>query len=1571
MPEQLERFEPTMRGRMAYEHLHRYAICRDLATDRDVLDLACGEGYGAWTLSATARSVVAFDIDAETVAQAAARYRGRDNLTFRKGDARAIDAPDESFDVVVAFEFIEHIAEHDAFLAEARRVLRPDGFLVLSTPERNVYNRYKAPNTFHVRELDLPEFHAALSAHFADVAIYGQRLAIVSAVAPETGTFQGNAPFYKGYTVERADSGRLEPLAGVEALSSPEYLIAICGRSGPPPKLAEPSMFLDADNDLFDEHERVLAWASTVHDENEGLKQRIRDFEAEKRALTGADYVPREAVETARRTGFEEGAQRASARTLSTLLGRTLGRDVGHDDQAIVAAATEALVASASRKSRLEALERELADKARDLELAHRSAAAAAEDRDRAEAARGDLVEANHALRLKVAGLETALEQSQAARRAAQEAETHRAVEAAELRKALANQDDAEEAARLRAALMEREAALSAATVQRDQAQAMASDRAAEAARLRAEVETSGRDLAVATRERDAAQREAADRLAEAERLAGETELMRQDLDATRRDAAAAHAAEAKQAGEATRLGAELNAARRSVDALRAERDEAQRVLDAERVAGATTEILRESVRRAGSTVLQNLASAIRESRTGAARLRRRAQTVDRIHLEALEALAAGLPNAAAHLLPDPPAPPRGRMLGSGRPWNAVAHADARNAARDWRAAAAGYAAALRLDPSRAPLWVQFAHMLKEMGEPIFAEAAYRRALAIAPDDPDTRLHLGHLLLARGREMAAREQFEAVRQADPSAETPEIVDSPVTLDDIFAPLTRITPLFARVLSETLTVPDGAAPVTADPYAAASRSAAGAVDPTARETPPPTPGTPVIDIEAAVATAVVPVTPMAPALEEHVAERYGEDVAPNYRALQSVIAAYEDDVDAFAGGPDQMALLARAQRLSAARSGPAPEASVVIPAHNNLLYTITCVVALLEHGGDTPFEVLIGDDASTDGTKDVLGAVGGVVRVVRSEEAQGFILNCNRTAAEASGRFVALLNNDTLALPHWLDNLLEPLRRDPRIGMTGSKLLNGDGTLQEAGGILWRDGSAWNFGRNENPRAPEFEYAREVDYISGASIALRRTDWETLGGFDTHYLPAYCEDADLAFRVRKAGMTVWYAPRSEVVHHEGRSHGRDESTGIKAYQVANGRKLRERWRTQLEAEHFENGENVLLARDRSARKPHILFIDHYVPEVDRDAGSRTMFCFVKLFVDAGFQVSFWPENLYRAPGYSERLMDMGVEVIFGPRYVDALQEFLEQRAPVLDYVFMSRPTVTEKIIDQVEAVEGVTRLYYGHDLHFRQLEQRIAEGGSGSQAEVDRMRNLELDLCRRVDLALYPSQDEADFVLEAAPDVTCAAISMAVYEEAELAQGVRKIAALAGETTRDLLFVGGFNHPPNLEGLLWFVEEVLPLLRARDAGLRLNIVGSKTPERVRTLAGSDIVVHGHVSDAALAEIYAGVGVVIAPLLHGAGVKGKVIEAMARGVPVVMTSIGAQGIPDAGKLGRVADSPEAFAEAVIRALDDRDESRARAERAIAFIRDRYSTATVRRTLAPHVPQLAATEPARSVA
>lgn len=177
-----ERFTPECVREMAYEHWHRYAWAAQLVTGKTVLDAACGEGYGSFLLSRQAVHVTGVDIDQQAVAHARTRYPA-DNLAFEQADCTRLPLADDSVDVVVSFETLEHLAEHDALLTEFRRVLKDDGFLLLSSPDKKTYSDETGyDNPFHVRELYRHEFESLLHRHFPAWNLLGQKLMFVSAL---------------------------------------------------------------------------------------------------------------------------------------------------------------------------------------------------------------------------------------------------------------------------------------------------------------------------------------------------------------------------------------------------------------------------------------------------------------------------------------------------------------------------------------------------------------------------------------------------------------------------------------------------------------------------------------------------------------------------------------------------------------------------------------------------------------------------------------------------------------------------------------------------------------------------------------------------------------------------------------------------------------------------------------------------------------------------------------------------------------------------------------------------------------------------------------------------------------------------------------------------------------------------------------------------------------------------------------------------------------------------------------------------------------------------------------------
>lgn len=553
----------------------------------------------------------------------------------------------------------------------------------------------------------------------------------------------------------------------------------------------------------------------------------------------------------------------------------------------------------------------------------------------------------------------------------------------------------------------------------------------------------------------------------------------------------------------------------------------------------------------------------------------------------------------------------------------------------------------------------------------------------------------------------------------------------------------------------------------------------------------------------------------------------------------------------------------------------------------------------------------------------------------------FVRHANWACGQSKGKYLLLLNNDTELKSRALEALVEVAEAHADVGLVGSKLIYPDGRLQEAGGIIWGDGSACNYGHADDPDRPEYNYVREAGYVSGASILIPRKIWDELGGFDERYAPAYCEDSDFAFRARERGLRVLYAPRSVVVHHEGVSHGTDLGRGVKAYQVRNMSIFYERWQEILTANYFPPWMSVRRARDGVRSTRSILILDHYVPEPDRDAGSRTMLDIIRNLQKIGFTVKFWPDNLHYSLPYTSDLQALGVEVFYGP-YWNCLDDFLQTYSADLDLVLLSRPTFASKAIQSLKLfAPGLPIVFYGHDLHGKRMRvQADATKDVRLRRDAQKMEFLERSVWRDVDVVTYPSLLEVQAVRSLEPSVVAQLLQPYCFDDFTFRR--------SPTTSQTILFVGGFSHPPNIDAVVWFAYDVWPLILKQVPQARLCVAGSNPSASVRALERDNIEVTGSLSAEALAEKYANARVAVVPLRFGAGVKLKVVEALQVGLPLVTTTVGAQGILGLDDIVPVKDEPHELAEVVVRLLSDDTLWVAQSHRQSLFAKERYSRA-----------------------
>ena len=615
----------------------------------------------------------------------------------------------------------------------------------------------------------------------------------------------------------------------------------------------------------------------------------------------------------------------------------------------------------------------------------------------------------------------------------------------------------------------------------------------------------------------------------------------------------------------------------------------------------------------------------------------------------------------------------------------------------------------------------------------------------------------------------------------------------------------------------------------------------------------------------------------------------------------------------------------------------PDVSIVIPVHNKFDVTYVCLAALLFAASKATFEVIVVDDGSTDTTTRLAEIAPGVV-VVRNETALGFVGACNAGAAKARGRYIYFLNNDTEPTAHFLDELLFTFESFEDVGLAGSKLIYPDGLLQEAGGIVWGSGDPWNYGRRANPFDPRYSYARVCDYISGAAIMIPKALWEEVGGFSREFMPAYFEDTDLAFKVKNAGKKVVYVPQSVVVHYEGMSNGTDHtaSSGLKRYQEVNRPKFKKKW-SALFAANGKTGENVDLAKDRGISK-RVLFLDFEVPHLDRDAGSYAAVQEIRMFQALGCKVTFVPLNLAYLGRHTELLQRMGVEVIYMP-FSPGIASFLTARGKEFDLVYITRYGVAEQVMSLVrEHAPQAKTVINVADLHFlRQIRDAMAASDKNKMADALRTRDAEIAALGGAELILSYSSVEQTVITSHITHGPKAGVVPWVIDTVPL----RKSFA----DRRDIAFLGGFGHYPNIAAVKFFAAEVMPLLRTILPGVKFLVYGSNVPPDIEALAGDDVVIKGYVAE--VSEMFDTCRVFVAPLLTGAGMKGKVLDCIAAGIPSVLSPIAAEGVGlREGIDCIIARKPADWAEGIARIYKDEAAWKAMSASAHELARKLYS-------------------------
>ncbi len=1534
-----ERYLPSIGGELRMEHMHRYAFCIPYVKNKVVLDAACGEGYGSALLATSAAAVTGIDISEEAVLAARRRYANTgQKLSFEAGDATALTLPEHHFDVVVSFETIEHVLQQDALLAGFSRVLKRDGLLILSSPDKRTYSdEPQFRNEFHVKELYLDELQAILGRHFKRHSLLGQRLAGGSAIFP----LNGPTARKESRSKLLVDDGTITEERSAR-LIDPVYLLAIA-TNGPRLPPVHSSVLLSEKVDPLLELKRIARWASGVDTEMNELRAASQAELARLREALSLEQERSAALATA----SEESAAHHTASITKAQNEIAAMRERLADDERQRAQVIEKQAEDRSDLTgRLNTLLLKLEVEREKSALLEHEVSSLQENLARQQSAwhADQLAKAT-----ETAALRTQLEvaSASAATAAAEHKSVRQEVNLLRERQAAALESWSDERLSLMTQLssarteldVERTAASAAATVASRHAaeqeaqwirrlDSQANDWQSRLDTVKAQFEQQlQRHAQMLAEQREAAEavivqvrREHQDVLARAHATSrDEEQRLRAEL--VRSEQAYTTAIEALQAASAEqqcRAEVEIERWRSATTEARQQLHQAQLALQrsAETTASAV-QVHREQMSRQHE-LFDSTCRNVRQSVLALS------QALG-VELESLRLTGLARHTEVRRLLPVLQQILEG-LHGLARSVDGPESGPQRHGADTWPG---GLAELLSLDDveflQQAYLCIlhrkldedgrkhylhrlrQGAPRLRVLSDLRLSAEGRQKAPLLADLDPVLRSWSRSRvpLLGRREQVRLYQQLAAPHRL--KVRTAEVESAPAA-----APMARIEAALTNLergssfLAEAvpIAVALGRAPSEfgLDPWSCAQELVRA-------------------NEEDFINLAYALLFRRPPSADQTVQERARLESGASRVYLLNLLleqALHEGTQStASIGIPRSMSILALGSGAKL-RTDPAPSVSLVIFGATRLDRTIRCLQSIIRHPPTTPYEVILvePDDESAAALSSTAG-----LRVLRAEGATGVAASCQLGASAAKGEWLYFLHADAEVHTGWLDELRQTFEIFPGTGAVCSQLKSASGNLLAAGYGVWDDGTVGAIGNGSMPDESRYAFAREVDACSVASMMLPRHLYEAIGGMEKRLKGA--EGPDLSLALADRGYRVMYQPRSRItLHRHATQSDTDEADALDASTSTAAASLLARWGTVLQS---------YPAAGIPARRAHrhrttgsLLAIEHRLPRPDRDAGSVTVFNMLMAARELGLEVRLIAEADVAEGNEAEvqyvaLLQRSGIEVLLGPPS-SRLHDYLSAHGAELDVVVMFRPIVMERHAAAVARLcPRAIRLYYPHDLHFlRRAREAAILGDTALASTAEQGRISELALHDGAHLTLVASAAELQLLKEAG------------YGEKS------RWLPLFLDTTRSdkpassrrgMLFVGGFKHPPNVDAAWQLVEDILPRIRDRRPDIELWIVGESPPSELTTRNDAGVRYLGAVPD--LNALMGEMLLALAPLRFGAGAKGKVARALSAGLPVVASPIAIEGMGlEEGQHLLVAENADAFAECVFRLHDQPD-------------------------------------------
>lgn len=583
----------------------------------------------------------------------------------------------------------------------------------------------------------------------------------------------------------------------------------------------------------------------------------------------------------------------------------------------------------------------------------------------------------------------------------------------------------------------------------------------------------------------------------------------------------------------------------------------------------------------------------------------------------------------------------------------------------------------------------------------------------------------------------------------------------------------------------------------------------------------------------------------------------------------------------------------------------PKVTIVIPIFKNKFYTYLCLYSISIAKTEVPFEVIIIDDSGKGNTIDSLQDIANI-RIINNDINIGYLRSCNQSIKYVNSEFVYFLNNDTFVIDYWLDSLVDTFNFFPDVGIVGSKLYYENGIVQECGSYILSNGQGYNFGRNYDDFSSILNFTREVDYCSASSILFRKKDFIEFGMFDENFLPAYYEDVDLCFKFKSKGKKILCNPKSRIFHFESKTIG--SMLNKKELLIEKNKKIFfTKWKSFIDNK-FHKIENL---KDKNK---YIIFCEEHVLTPFSDAGSLSIFNFAKLFQELGFSVIFYFENIDQDINIFK---DNGFHVLtenIVTRTRGSLKKILQNFYIYPSIFYISRPNFYNKIYPFLKReYKNSLFIYDTVDLHFlRMSREKNIHNSSWTNNQISVSRDIEIDNILKSDFTIIRSIYEVNYLIDKYKINLNKLINLSL-----LFKSTEDVPLFSD--TNGLVFVANFNHQPNIDALNYFFDNIFIHFSPNFLKENIHIVGKNGKKLFgHKVNNKNIIFYDFIKD--INSFLFKRRVNIAPLRYGAGIKGKIAQAMTIGIPTVSTPIGFEGINLKSKRNFCTSNPKLFAELI---------------------------------------------------